>query len=89
MLGPIFKGITVAASPKGRRAIGVAMAFATSEEGRRMIAQARKVATGPEARKLAEQAGRVAKHASDAARAPENQERLKSAARYVRRRGPG
>ena len=86
MFGPIFKGIGLAASPKGRRAIRTAIIFAQTEEGRRLIAQARKVATSKEGRAFVNQAvvaaGRVGKRAA----APENRERIKEAARHFRDR---
>jgi hypothetical protein len=86
VLSPLIKGIALAASPKGRRAIRVAVRFARSEEGRKAISQAKKVATGPQARKLGGQVVRSARQVGDVANKPENQERIKAAARFVRRR---
>lgn len=86
MIGPLIKGIGVAASPKGRRAIGAAVRFARSEEGRKVMGQAQKVATSPQARKIGSQVVRSAKQIGEAANKPENQERLKTAATFVRRR---
>lgn len=83
---PLVKGIGVASSPKGRKAIGGAIRFARSEEGRKVVAQAKKVVTSPEARKLADHAVRAARHATEAARRPENQDRIKAAARLIRQR---
>jgi hypothetical protein len=87
MFGPIFKGIGLAASPKGRRAIRTAIVFAQTEEGRKLIAQARKVATSKEGRELVNQAVAAAGRMGKAAAAPENRERIKDAARSLRDRG--
>ena len=86
MFGPIFKGIGLAASPKGRRAIRTAIVFAQTEEGRKLISQARKVATSKEGRELVNQAVTAAGRVGKAAAAPENRERLKEAARSFRDR---
>jgi hypothetical protein len=86
MFGPIFKGIGVAASPKGRRAIRTAIIFAQTEEGRRLLDQARKVATSKEGRALVTQAVAAAGRYGKAAAAPENRERIKEAARNLRDR---
>ena len=86
MIGPLIKGIGVAASPKGRRAIGAAVRFARSEEGRKAISQARKVATSPQARKIGSQVVRSARQVGEVASKPENQERIKAAVRVVRSR---
>jgi hypothetical protein len=87
MFGPIFKGIGLAASPKGRRAIRTAIIFAQTEEGRKLVAQARKVAASKEGRELVSQAVVVAGRMGKAAAAPENRERIKDAARSLRHRG--
>jgi hypothetical protein len=84
MLGPLFKGLTIAASPAGRKAIKTAVKAARSEEGRKVINQARQVATGPQARKVLGQAVHTARQAATAAKTVENQERLKAAAKYLR-----
>jgi hypothetical protein len=86
MLGPIAKGIGLAASPRGRRVIRGAVRFARSDEGRKVIAEARRVATGPEARRLAARASGAARRANEFARAPENQERVRDAVRRLRSR---
>lgn len=85
MLLPLARGIgTLAASPRGRKAILVAVKFARSEEGRQMMQQARKVAASPEGRKLVDQAKRAAVRGGTAAAKQENRERLKAAARVLR-----
>ena len=49
MFGPIYKGIGLAASPKGRRALRMAIVLAQTEQGRAAeIKRARSFATGPE-----------------------------------------
>ena len=60
--------------------------FARSDDGKKLIAQAKKVAGSPEARKLANQAAQAARHITEAANRPENQQRLKAAAKYLRQR---
>ena len=87
MFGPILKGLGLAASPKGRKAIRHTIKLARSEEGKKLVAQARKVAASPEARKLAAQAAHTAKHLAEAAKSPENQKRVKAAAKLLRDRG--
>jgi hypothetical protein len=86
VFGPLIKGIGVAASPKGRRAIGAAVRFARSEEGRKAISQAHKVATSPQARKLGSQVARSARQVGEVANKPETQERIKAAVGFVQRR---
>ena len=86
MFGPIMKGFGLAASPKGRKAIRKAVKFARSDEGRKLVAKAKKVADSPEARKLASRAAQTAKQVGVAAKKPENQERLKAAAKLLRQR---
>jgi hypothetical protein len=86
MFGPIFKGIGLAASPKGRRAIRTAIIFAQTEEGRKLIAQARKVAASKEGRVLVTQVVATAGRMGKAAAAPENREKIKEAARNFRDR---
>jgi hypothetical protein len=86
MVGPIIKGIGIAASPRGRRAIGAAVRFARSEEGRKAMSQAQKVATGPQARKIGSRVVRSARQVGEVANKPENQERIKAAVGLVRRR---
>jgi len=86
VFSPLIKGIALAASPKGRRAIGAAVRFARTEEGRKAISRAQKVATGPQARKLGGQVVRSARQVGAVANKPENQERIKSAVAFVRRR---
>jgi hypothetical protein len=88
MLGPLLKGITIAASPAGRKAIKTAVKAARSDEGKKILSQARQAATGPQARKIAGQAVATARQAATAAKAPENQERLKAAAKYLRPKRP-
>jgi len=63
MFSPIFKGIGLAASPKGRKAIRHAVVLARSEEGRKLIAQARKVATSAESRRVLGEATKIAARA--------------------------
>lgn len=87
MFGPIYKGIGLAASPKGRRALRVAIVLVQTEQGRAAIKRARTFATGPEGKQLLDQAVKVAGRAGTAARAPENRERVKQAARTLRKRG--
>jgi hypothetical protein len=86
VFSPLIKGITVAASPKGRRAIGAAVRFARSKEGRKAISQAQKLATGPQARRIGSQVVRSARQVGEVANRPENQERIKAAVGFVRRR---
>jgi hypothetical protein len=87
MFGPIVKGLGLAASPKGRRAIRTAIIFAQTEEGRRLLDQARKLATSKEGREFVNQAVAAAGRYGKAAAAPENRERIKEAARHLRDRG--
>jgi hypothetical protein len=87
MFGPIYKGIGLAASPKGRRALRMAIVLAQTEQGRAAINRARTFATGPEGKQLLDQAVKAAGGASRAARSPENRERVKQAARTLRKRG--
>jgi hypothetical protein len=84
VLGPIVKGLRIAASPQGRRAIKATAAFARSEQGRAVFAQAKSVATSPTARKLAAQAAHAAKQIGETAKDADNRRRIKSAATYVR-----
>ena len=86
MLGPIIKGISIAASPKGRRAISTAVVIARSDQGKKAIAHARKLATSPEGRRLVNQAARTAAKAGKVATGPESRERLMEAARQLRQR---
>ena len=87
MFGPIRKGIGLAASPGGRRAIRTAIIFAQTEAARRHLAQVRQAAATPERRKLVDQAVKAASRAGKAARAPENREWIKQTARTLRDRG--
>jgi hypothetical protein len=85
VFSPLVKGIGFAASPKGRRAIVAAVRFARSEEARKLAREARKVGTSPQARKVGRsQIVRSARQVGAAASNPENQERLKAAARFMR-----
>jgi hypothetical protein len=86
VLGPIIKGVRLAASPRGRKVIGAAATFARSEQGRNALAQAKKAATSPTARKLGEQAAHAARQISETAKDAENRRRMKSAATFVRER---
>jgi hypothetical protein len=86
MFGPILRGVGLAASPKGRKVIRNAVKLARSEEGKKLVAHAKKLADSPEARKLASKAADTAKHVAEAAKKPENQERLKAAAKLIRQR---
>jgi hypothetical protein len=86
MFGPIYKGIGLAASPKGRRALRMAIVLAQTEQGRAAIKRARSFATGPEGKQLLDHAVKAAGHASKAARAPEHRERVKRAASTLRKR---
>jgi hypothetical protein len=86
MFGPILKGVGLAASPSGRKVIRKAVKFARSEEGRKIVAHAKKVADSPEARKFASRAAQTARHVGEAAKNPENQQRVKSAAKFLRQR---
>jgi hypothetical protein len=81
-----MKGLGLAASPKGRKAIRHTIKLARSDEGKKLVAQARKVAASPEARKLAAQAAHTARQLADAAKSPENQKRIKAAAKLLRER---
>jgi hypothetical protein len=92
MFGPIIKGVGLAASPKGRKAIKYAIILSQTPEGKRLIAQARRVAATPEGRKLVDQAVRTAakagKAAATSAATSENRDRLKDVvARGFRDRG--
>jgi hypothetical protein len=87
MFGPILKGVGLAATPTGRRVIRNAVKFARSEEGRKLVAHAKKVAESPEARRLASRAAATAKHLGEVATKPENQQRMKAAAKFLRQRG--
>jgi len=86
MFRPFVKGVGIALSPQGRKAIRSAVALARSNEARKVVAQARKVASSPEGRKLVNEAVRAASHASHAVRGPEGMERLKAAARHLAER---
>jgi hypothetical protein len=86
VFGPILKGVGLAATPTGRKVIRKAVKFARSEEGKKLVAQAKKVAASPEARKLASRAAVTAKHLGEVATKPENQQRLKAAAKLLRKR---
>jgi hypothetical protein len=87
VFGPIVKGIGLAASPKGRRAIRTAVIFAQTEEGRRLLAEVRRAAASQEGRRLMEQAVRAAARAGKTASSPENREWIKQTARTLRERG--
>ncbi len=87
MFGPIFKGVGVAASPGGRKAIRQAIRLARSPEGKKVVAQARKVAASPEGRKLILEAARMAARAGKAAGAPGNRARFQEVGRVLRGRG--
>jgi hypothetical protein len=89
VFGPILKGVGLAASPAGRRVIRQAVKFARSDEGRKVVAQVKKAAGSPEARKVASQAGQAARRVGEAAKKPENQHRVKAAAKLLRRRAGG
>ena len=86
MFGPILKGVGLAASPAGRKVIRQAVKLARSDEGKKLVAQAKKVAASPEARKLASRAAQTARNVGEAAKKPENQQRLRSAAKFLRQR---
>jgi hypothetical protein len=86
MFGPILKSVGLAASPTGRKVIRQAIKFARSDEGRKIVAQAKKVAASPQARQFARQAAQTARHVGEAAKQPENQQRMKAAAKLLRRR---
>ena len=89
MFGPIIKGVGLAASPRGRKAIQYAVDPRPDPEGKRLIAQARRVAATPEGRKLVDQAVRTAARAGKAAAtSADSRERLKDiVARGFRDRG--
>ncbi len=88
MFGPIFKGVGLAASPKGRKAIKTAIVIARTPEGKRLIEQARKVAATPEGRKMIDQAVKAAARYGKSAATAENRDRLKDVvARGFRDRG--
>ena len=70
MFGPIIKGVGLATSPRGRKAIKYAVILAQTHEGKRLIAQARSVAATPEGRKLVDQAVRTAARAGKSAATP-------------------
>ncbi len=89
MFGPILKGVGLAASPAGRKVIRYAVKFARSNEGKKLVAQAKKVAGSPEARKFASKAAHAAKQVGEAAKTPENQQRVRAAARLLRQRRSG
>jgi hypothetical protein len=86
VFGPIFKGLGMAASPTGRRAITHAVRLARSAEGKKVIAQARKVAVSPEGRKLIGEATKLAARAGKAAGAPGNRARVREVGRVLRGR---
>ena len=86
MFGPILKGVGLATTPTGRKVIRKAVKFARSDEGKKFVAHAKKVAESPEARKLASRAAHTAKHVAAAATRPENQQRVKAAAKFLRQR---
>ena len=88
MFGPIFKGLGIAASPAGRRAIRQAIRVARSAEGKKVIAQARKVAASSEGRKLIGEAAKLAARAGKAAGAPGNRARVREVGRVLRGRRP-
>jgi hypothetical protein len=83
---PILKGVGLAASPTGRKVIRQAVKLARSDEGRKIFAQVKKAAGSPEARKLAGQAAHAARQVGEAAKKPENQQRVKAAAKLLRQR---
>jgi hypothetical protein len=87
VFGPIFKGIGLAASPKGRRAIRTAVVFAQTEEGRRLLAEVRRAAASPEGRRLVDHAMKAAAQAGKTAGAPEHREWIRQTARTLRDRG--
>ena len=87
VFGPIFKGIGLAASPKGRRAIRTAVVFAQTAEGRRLLAEVRRAAASPEGRRLVDQAVKAAARAGKTASAPENRDWIRQTARTLRDRG--
>jgi hypothetical protein len=86
VFGPIFKGVGIAASPAGRRAIRQAIRLARSAEGKKVIAQARKVAATPEGRKLIGEASKLAARVGQAAAAPGTGARVREAGRVLRGR---
>lgn len=87
MFGPIFKGVGIAASPRGRKAIRQAVRLARTPEGKKVVAQARKVAASPEGRKLIGEAAKLAARAGKAAAgAPAKRARFRTAARALRGR---
>jgi hypothetical protein len=83
VFSPFVKGVGLAFSPRGRKVIKGAVAVARSPEARQLVDHARKVATGPASRKLAGQALRTASHVGKTLAAPENRQRVKSAARLI------
>ena len=87
MFSPFMKGVGLASTPRGRRLIRTAIILARSEEGRKVLVQARRVAATPEGRKLMNQAVRFAADAGKKANTAQNRERIKDAARSLRKRG--
>ena len=73
-------------APKGRKVIRNAVKLARSEEGKKLVAHAKKLAESPEARKLASRAAETAKQVAEAAKKPENQQRVKAVAKLLRQR---
>jgi hypothetical protein len=84
VFGPIFKGIGIAASPKGRRMIRTAIVLSQTPQGKAMLAQARRYATSPESKRVLDQAMKAATRAGKTAGSAENRERLKAAAKTLR-----
>ena len=86
MFRPFVKGVGLAFSPRGRKVIKGAVAVARSPEARQLAGQARRVATSPAGRRLAGQALRTASQVGKTLAAPENRERVRSAARVIAER---
>jgi hypothetical protein len=88
VFGPIFKGIGLAASPKGRRMIRTAIVLSQTPQGKAMIASARRYATSPESKRLLGQAMGAATKAGKTAGSAENRQRLADVARSIRVKRP-
>ena len=84
MFGPIWKGVGLAASPRGRRMIRTAIVLSQTPQGKAMLAHARRVATTPESKRLLGEAMKGAAKAGKTAGSTENRERLLEAARLLR-----
>jgi hypothetical protein len=89
MFGPIYRGVKLAASPRGRKLIRGAVVLAQTPQGKKVLAEARRVASSPEGRRLLGQAVNAATKASKTAAAPENRARVRHAARTLRTKRGG